>query len=236
MPASKPPNTGDGLAAARPHDGASQVLLVENHVDTRRSVRAFLESLGYQVAEAGNGAEARTQSEQGVFDVMLSDISLPDICGRELLVQLGKLGCGPRHAIAMSGLGGAGEQHRSRQAGFACHLVKPFAPADLQNALEGVASARTPGAREAVPNVPHLPEPERNARLAQRMHDDLCQQLAAAAMWQGMLIQKLENMAPPSRLPGQTIKEARQVSQLLDAAMTETRALMQELRGGDAQS
>ena len=103
----------------------------------------------------------------------------------------------------MSGLGGAGEDHRSRAAGFARHLVKPFAPEELQGALEARgthADARGPTTRRSA--VPRPPEgPGHDARLAQRMHDDLCQQLAAAAMWQGMLIRQLESMPPPSRPP-----------------------------------
>ena len=223
----------DGHRASRPRAIAVRVLLVENHADTRLSVRAFLESLGYEVEEARNGAEARARSEQGGFDVLLSDINLPDGCGRELLVQLRQRGRCPRHAIAMSGLGGAGEEHRSRTAGFERHLVKPFDPSELQGALERAV----PGAHDETPAVPCPPPSQgQNARLAQRMHDDLCQQLAAAAMWQGMLIRQLEGMAPPSRPPEQNIEEARQGSRLLDAALTEARALMRLLRGDGARS
>ena len=211
-------------------------MLVEDHADTRQGVRVFLESLGYEVEEAHNGAGARARSAQGVFDVLLSDINLPDGCGRELLIHLRKLGRCPRHAIAMSGLGGTGEQYRSRAAGFARHLVKPFAPSELQGALERAASARAPGAHEEIPVVPRPPEPGHRARLARRMHDDLCQQLAAAAMWQGMLIRQLENPAEGLHLPEQTVEGARQVGRLLDGALTEARALMRELRGDDTQA
>ncbi len=225
------------MQTSESYDGTLRVLLVENHADTRQSVRAFLESLGYEVEEAADGAEARARSEQSAFDVLLSDINLPDGDGRELLFQLGQQGRCPHYAIAMSGLGGAGEHRRSREAGFAQHLVKPFAPAELQGALECVVPTGGTGARGKVPAVPPgPPEPGPNARLAQRMHDDLCQQLAAAAMWQGMLIRRLEKAVPPPSPPEKAIEEARQVSRLLDAALTEARALMRLLRGGDAQS
>ncbi len=206
---------------------------MENHADTRLSVRVALESLGYKVEEARDGAEARARSEQSVFDVLLSSLDLPDGDGRELLAQLGQRGRCPRHAIAMSGPDGAGEHHRSRAAGFARHLVKPFAPSELQSALE----CAVPGAHEKTPAVPYpLEPPEQNARLAQRMHDDLCQQLVAAALWQGMLIRQMENMAPSACPPEQTVEQARQVSRLLNDALTEVRAVMRELRGDHARS
>ena len=237
MPISQPHDQSDGLIASRPHDGPWRVLLVENHADTRQSVRIFLRSLGYQVTEAADVAEARARAEQCVFDVLLSDLTLPDGDGRELLVQLGRERHCPRHAIAMSGLSSADEQRRSREAGFTWHLVKPFTPEELQETLEQVVSASwTPGVGEEIrAAVPRSPEPGDNARLAQRMHDDLCQQLAAAAMWQGMLIRQLENVAPPLCLPEKAVEEARQVSRLLDGALTEARALMRLLRGDEGQ-
>ena len=113
-----------------------RLLVVEDHGDLCATLRVFADQLGHQALVVGDVASALRVAEEEPFDVLLSDIALPDGDGRELLGRLEQTGHRPRYAIAMSGLYGLAGQARSRKAGFAVHLVKPFPPANLEKALE----------------------------------------------------------------------------------------------------
>lgn len=101
------------------------ILLVEDHADTRHCMCRLLESRGHQVqcAEDADSAIALENKEHH-FDVLITDIGLPDRTGVELLEEL------RQHrpdfpAIAMSGFGMPHDLLRSRKAGFLDHFVKP---------------------------------------------------------------------------------------------------------------
>lgn len=208
------------------------VLVVENHADTRRSVQIFLHALGHHTAGADSIAVALARAGQTRFDLLLSDILLPDGDGWELLARLEAAGCRPARAVAMSGLGHPGDMIRSRVAGFELHLVKPFAPEALEPILRHAAEGRgaaggadtTPGETVAVGGGP-----ETDTGLAQKMHDGLCQQLAAASLLQQALVMRLEAMASPELAA--SVADARYIARLLNDAITETRMLMREARG-----
>jgi CheY-like chemotaxis protein len=71
------------------------------------------------------------------FDVLISDIGLPDGDGWELMKRLREQIPGMK-AIAMSGYGMRADLEKSKAAGFASHLIKPFGPAELDAALKKV--------------------------------------------------------------------------------------------------
>ena len=114
-----------------------RILLVENHADTLRWLTLYLEDLGHTVVTARDIAEARQAWQSSEFDVLLSDIGLPDGTGWELLEQVE-----PRrsvYAIAMSGFGMNADNARSREAGYRHHLLKPFKTAELDKLLQEAA-------------------------------------------------------------------------------------------------
>ena len=74
------------------------------------------------------------------FDLLLSDIGLPDGTGWDLLREL-RAGARPIRAIAISGLGAPEDLERSESAGFSEHLVKPVAPEKLEEAVRKGAKA-----------------------------------------------------------------------------------------------
>lgn len=113
-----------------------RLLVVEDHDDLCATLRTFAETLGHQARVVGDMASALRVADEEPFDVLLSDIALPDGDGWELLGRLEQTGRRPRYAIAMSGFYGPAGSARSREAGFAVHLVKPFPPANLEKALE----------------------------------------------------------------------------------------------------
>ena len=71
-------------------------------------------------------------------DVLVSDISLPDGTGYELMRSVGS--AGPVSAIALSGFGAPEDMRRSLEAGFARHIVKPVLPSELLTAIAEVAA------------------------------------------------------------------------------------------------
>jgi DNA-binding response OmpR family regulator len=103
-----------------------RVFLVENHADTVRYLQLFLEQLSYTVCVAADKETALREIPKSHYDVLISDIGLPDGDGWQLLEELGPHK--PPFAIAMSGYGTGNDQRRSHTAGYDHHLVKPFTP------------------------------------------------------------------------------------------------------------
>jgi CheY-like chemotaxis protein len=101
-----------------------RVLAVDDHEDTLRVLRRLLKLLGYSLATAGSAGAALNYAMTNEFDVLLSDIGLPDENGLDLLRKLKKVRDVP--AIAISGYGSATDIQNSLDAGFYAHLVKPL--------------------------------------------------------------------------------------------------------------
>lgn len=117
-----------------------RVFLVENHEDTVRYIKLYLEHLGHQVLVAQTMETALREIPKANCDVLISDIGLPDGDGWLLLE---KLGSGrPPFAIAISGYGMGNDQRRSRTVGYNAHLVKPFVPDALLLVLKKAAEEK----------------------------------------------------------------------------------------------
>ena len=120
--------------AARP----LRLLVVEDHQPTLQVMTSLLQSIRHQVKTASDLAGARRLAETHVFDLVVSDIGLPDGSGLDLMLELrtryGLAG------IAVSGYGMDEDLKRSREAGFSEHLVKPVGLEQLKDAIARVAS------------------------------------------------------------------------------------------------
>ena len=103
---------------------AMRILLVEDHEDTNRSLTNLLRRRGYYVQSAGNVQSALDLSAKEDFDVLISDLGLPDGSGIDLMQTLrsGR----PLLGIALTGFGMEGDIRHSHEAGFKHHLVKPI--------------------------------------------------------------------------------------------------------------
>jgi len=112
-------------AAPAPGPGrAIRLLLVEDHADTARYLSRMLRTKGFEVRVAGDVASAIRAAEAGSFDLVISDLGLPDGTGYDLMRQLRNMGIA--RGIALSGYGMEEDVLKSRQAGFCEHLVKPL--------------------------------------------------------------------------------------------------------------
>lgn len=116
-----------------------RILLVENHEDTLKYLTRYLELQGHEVHGTRNMASAVQALSASKFDVLISDIGLPDGDGWQLMR---KLDAKP-FSIAMSGFGTHADRQRSLAAGYKHHLTKPFLPEDLDTILaEAAAQSR----------------------------------------------------------------------------------------------
>ena len=123
--------------------GGLRVLIVEDNVDGRESLRDLLELWGYQVDVAATGAEGlvKTFSEQP--DAALIDIGLPEIDGNEVARRIrAVLDSDHLALIAMTGYGQPEDRRRAIEAGFDTYLVKPVEPSDLGRLLVEVSQRR----------------------------------------------------------------------------------------------
>lgn len=116
-----------------------RILVIEDHEPTRTTLAQLLGRRGYEVGAAGTCTEALELAGKERFDMVLSDLGLPDGDGHSLIGQL-RHRLGPAlPAIALSGYGTLQDVERSRQAGFAAHLTKPVDIAALEAALKEAA-------------------------------------------------------------------------------------------------
>ena len=114
-----------------------RIFIVEDHADTLKYLAMYLREIGYEVASARGMEEAVERlQEGGEWDILLSDLNLPDGNGWKLMEQLRKLRCAPKIGLAMSGFGMGADKAKSAAAGYAYHLVKPLDPDELDRTLE----------------------------------------------------------------------------------------------------
>ena len=95
--------------------------------------------MGYQVKVANDAATALQLAEAESFDMVVSDIGLPDSTGHDLMRQLKS-----RHGlrgVALTGYGMEDDMRNSRDAGFLDHVVKPIDIAQLETVIQRVISA-----------------------------------------------------------------------------------------------
>lgn len=116
--------------------GRFRVLLVEDHPDTVRALSRLLGKSGYRVKTAGSIASALQLAASEPFDIVVSDIGLPDGTGYELMEQMSdRYGI---KGIALSGYGMEEDIRRSIEAGFADHVVKPVDLERLKSVMRHV--------------------------------------------------------------------------------------------------
>jgi CheY-like chemotaxis protein len=125
--------------AAGPEQAQRRILLVEDHKPTSITLVHLLNRRNYAVVAAGCLAEAREIASRENFDLLISDIGLPDGNGYDLMTELhGRHGL---VGIALTGYGMDEDVNRSQAAGFITHLTKPVTVQALDGALS-VASLR----------------------------------------------------------------------------------------------
>lgn len=119
------------------------ILLVEDHQDSAEFLARLLVNDGHEVRVAASVSAAKKLAEQS-FDLLLTDITLPDGSGLDILQHLGRRR--DIRAIAFSGFCSEEDVARSREAGFVAHFVKPIDFRKLRAAIEDAFAANSAGA------------------------------------------------------------------------------------------
>jgi CheY-like chemotaxis protein len=122
----------------RPELRGTRVLVVDDDADNREMLAMVLEHSGAIVTTADSAAEALRVLEREPFQVLISDIGLPDEDGYRLLRRVRMLSnaCGGDiPAIALTGYGGHDDRAQARAGGFEAHLTKPVAIDEMLAAI-----------------------------------------------------------------------------------------------------
>lgn len=114
-----------------------RALVVDDVADVTEMLSVLLTYAGYEVVTAGSAAEAIASARQNQFDVIISDIGMPQMNGYELARAVRGM---PEYEavpmVALTGYSKFDDRQRSLDAGFNAHLTKPVEPAELLDLIE----------------------------------------------------------------------------------------------------
>jgi hypothetical protein len=137
------------ILLTRWQDGMSglRILIVEDHEDSAEALTRLLRHAGHSVTTAGTFADATAfAANEPLLDLLISDISLPDGNGCELLRRLrDQRGGADLAAIALTGHGDENWIEACKEAGYRELMVKPVAYHQLLATVRSVCEQRNPG-------------------------------------------------------------------------------------------
>ncbi len=112
------------------------ILVVDDHHDTCTGMKMMLERRGYDITLAHTADQAVAKARARDFDLLISDIGLPDRSGYELMRELREIK--NLRGIALSGFGMEHDINKARAAGFSEHLTKPINFERLEEVIQGL--------------------------------------------------------------------------------------------------
>ncbi|MFN6465282.1 MAG: PAS domain S-box protein [Nostoc sp. DedVER02] len=119
-----------------------KVLVVDDDTDTRDLTCFVLEQFGANITAVSSASEALTVLIKSKFDVLLSDIGMPDVDGYMLIQQVRMLPQGEQiKAIALTAYAGEMNQQQALKAGFQQHISKPIEPSTLVQAISSLVQS-----------------------------------------------------------------------------------------------
>ncbi len=122
---------------------APRILIIDDHGDTRRVLSTLLDRWGFNVSTAESLRSGLAFIDAKEFDVIVTDIALPDGTGYALVAEA-KRKQNTLKAIAISGYGSAADIQIGKMSGFDHHLTKPFDCHALRTILSELSESRTP--------------------------------------------------------------------------------------------
>ncbi|RRD58307.1 sigma-54-dependent Fis family transcriptional regulator [Comamonadaceae bacterium OH2545_COT-014] len=145
-----------------PHSPAARILVVDDEPDLRTLYELALLREGHQVQAAGSLAEARDLLATSAFDVLITDMRLPDGVGLSLLHELAAAQR-PERSIMVTAYGSAENAVEALKAGAFDYLTKPVDPKQLRSvvasALQSGPAARPAPASAPAPATPPAAHP-----------------------------------------------------------------------------
>ncbi|HEX6958405.1 MAG TPA: response regulator [Ferrovibrio sp.] len=119
----------------------ARILVAEDDVPMREFIRRVLQARGHEVVAVGDGAEALVRLGRDSFDLLLADISMPNMDGVELALKAAR----DWPLLPVMLMSGYAEQ-RNRASGLdqlaRAVLAKPFSMTDLSAAVDEVLAAQ----------------------------------------------------------------------------------------------
>jgi len=140
-----------------------EVLVVDDEPDARELVSAVLTRSGARVRQAASLEDALARLREQKFDVLLSDIGLPQQDGYALMRRVRELSPaegGLVQAAALTAYAGEDDQRRALAAGFQAHVTKPIEPADLTLLVSSLSGRAHSEARRKPAEARSEPPPE----------------------------------------------------------------------------
>ena len=135
------PKPLDVATVVRP-TAAYRILVVDDNVDSAESLATLLTIMGHDTRMAHDGLEAVDVAAAFRPTVMMLDIGLPKLDGVEVCRRIRQQAWGKDMVvIALTGWGQDADKRRTLAAGADAHLVKPVAPAALEQLLAGLTAA-----------------------------------------------------------------------------------------------
>jgi CheY-like chemotaxis protein len=122
------------VAAAGPR---RRILVVDDNVDAAEALGELLRDYGHEVATAHDGTRALDQARLHRPDIVLLDISMPEMDGYEVAKRIrGELGLRDAILVALTGYGEDRHRRLTREAGFDQHVTKPVDVSKLEELLK----------------------------------------------------------------------------------------------------
>jgi PAS domain S-box-containing protein len=123
---------------------AVRILIVEDQADTLEMLDTSFRSRGYQTIACSSAGEALECVVREQFDILISDIAMPDMDGLQLIRKLRRRpGLATVPAIALTGYASQTDAKAAISAGFDLHLSKPIDPGDLLAAVNNLIAMRS---------------------------------------------------------------------------------------------
>lgn len=119
----RPLRTAEAVLSTPDSDTGLRILVIEDHQNSAEVMSMYLGMNGHRVETAQTAESGFELARKRDFDLVISDLVLPDQSGVDFLRRLRKIRTTP--AIAITGYGRADDIARAADAGFAAHFVKP---------------------------------------------------------------------------------------------------------------
>jgi CheY-like chemotaxis protein len=116
---------------------SSRILVVDDKPSSRELVRTILENVGYDIEEAGDGIQALEAIRTNPPDLVLLDLQMPGLNGRQVLAELraeDRFADLPVVALTASAM--AGDREKALAAGFTSYLSKPVTLSTLRSEVQ----------------------------------------------------------------------------------------------------
>ncbi|WP_167399121.1 PAS domain S-box protein [Ectopseudomonas oleovorans] len=161
-PVEGPATTGDESLASRPEPDAPSrrhILVVEDDTLSRKVIQLQLALFGYRFDMASNGAEALAMWRAGDYDLILSDLHMPEMDGYQLAERIRGEETGRRRTpiLALTANALRGEAARAHDAGMDEYLTKPIRLTTLRAALERWLPGAIPAMRSEAADAQTVP-------------------------------------------------------------------------------